>query len=80
MDGVNLFLVLAVALGLWVQYAIIKAAVYQGLLRFLSEASRVTDMREGHDVPRRIDRLAVHLAEVIRRPPDEGDSPGHAAR
>jgi len=73
MDGVPLLLVLlAVAVGLWVQYAIIKAAVYHGLLRFLSEASRVTDMRDGYDVPRRIDRLAAHLAEVIRRPPDDG--------
>jgi hypothetical protein len=73
MDGVSvLVLLLTVAVGLWVQYAIIRAAVYQGLLRFLTEASRVTDMRDGHDVPRRIDRLAAHLAEVIRRPPDDG--------
>jgi hypothetical protein len=59
----------AVAIGLGVLYLIIRAAVYQALSRFPRDASRVTDMREGHGVPRRIDRLATHLTEVTRRPP-----------
>ena len=61
----------AVALGLWAQYAVIKAAVYHALVRFLRDASRTTDMREGYDVPRRIDRLATHLVKINRQsPPD----------
>ena len=61
----------AAALGLWAQYAIIKTAVHHGLAAFLRDAARAGDMREGYDVPRRLDSLAAHIAEVIRRPPDE---------
>ena len=61
-------------LGLWVQYAIIKPAVYHGLAQFLRDASRTTDMREGYDVPRRIDRLVTHLVEINRQPPPDGEA------
>lgn len=67
MDG--WVLLLLVAFGFWAQYAIIKVAVYRGLSDFLREAARSTGMREGHDVPRLIDQLAVHLAALTRRPP-----------
>ena len=69
MDGCVVLLL--VAFGLWVQYAIIKAAVYRSLTDFLREAARSTGMRAGQDVPRLIDQLAVHLAALTRRPPTE---------
>ncbi|MEV4706407.1 hypothetical protein [Actinoplanes sp. NPDC049316] len=69
MDG--WVMLLLVAFGLWVQYAIIKAAVYRALTDFLREAARSTGMREGYDVPRLIDQLAVHLTGLTRPPPDK---------
>jgi hypothetical protein len=69
MDG--WVMLLLVAFGFWVQYAIIKAAVYRSLTDFLREAARSTGTREGYDVPRLIDQLAVHLAARTRRPPAE---------
>ncbi|MFI7541392.1 hypothetical protein [Actinoplanes sp. NPDC049599] len=61
-------IVLAAGLGLWLQYVIIKLAVYQGLLMFLRDAARPL-MREGHDVSQLLDQLASHLAGLTRRQP-----------
>ena len=72
MDGVIFLWILLAGAGLCVQYLVIRTAVHQGMARFLRDVSRQSDMREGYDIPRRIDRLAVHLADITRRPPPAG--------
>jgi hypothetical protein len=58
--------------GLGVLYVIIRDAVYQALKQFLREASRLPETREAFEIPRRVDRLAEHLAKIIKRlPPDQ---------
>ncbi|MEV6489518.1 hypothetical protein AB0M20_12945 [Actinoplanes sp. NPDC051633] len=49
----------------------VSAGVQRGLESFLQEASREEPARSDHPVPRRIDMLAVHLATITRRPPEE---------
>jgi hypothetical protein len=63
-------ILLAAVLGLWLQYVIIKLAVYQGLLMFLRDAARPV-MREGHNVSKLLDQLVSHLAGLTRRPPED---------
>jgi hypothetical protein len=58
------------AFGLYIQYLLMRAAVWHGLARFLQEASR-EEPRHDHPVPRRVDSLVAHLAKITRRPPEE---------
>lgn len=65
--GIVVLYLFLLALGLWIQFVIVRWAVYRGIERFLKEASRAED-RGNHPVPRRLDALVAHLAEVARKP------------
>jgi hypothetical protein len=53
-------------IGFLVLYLVIRAAVYNALVQFLKAAAREGGPRGNHDVPARLDQVAIHLAEAGR--------------